>query len=90
MSRPCRCDRPESCRLCWLWHHDARYRALWETTPTPAPAARRPLPCVYLGPVTERAGCLCPRRDRRRCDRGHGDVRQAVECESCPDYEPDG
>lgn len=27
--RPCECDRTESCRLCWLYHNDDRYRRLW-------------------------------------------------------------
>ncbi len=33
MKRPCTCDKPE-CRLCWLYHNDARYRKLWEATPS--------------------------------------------------------
>ena len=39
MSRPCTCDRvnadpsaqytPDQCRLCWLFHFNADYRAAW-------------------------------------------------------------
>jgi hypothetical protein len=89
--RPCLCERT-TCRLCWLYRHNRRYRALWDgasgaTFPSPTP--RRTLPCVGLGKLVERAGCACPRYDRRQCDWGHGVVVQAVECETCPDYEGD-
>lgn len=47
MSRPCDCDRlppagkpytTEYCRLCWLYHHDEQFRAMWGNGP---PLARR-------------------------------------------------
>jgi len=28
--RPCTCEQTGSCRLCYLYHHDARYRRLWD------------------------------------------------------------
>lgn len=28
--RPCECEQIETCRLCWLFHNDERYRRLWE------------------------------------------------------------
>jgi hypothetical protein len=91
---PCRHDPPvpERCRLCWLVANDSRYRALWSAgeATTPMPTVRRPLPCLYLGPVMMRAPCLCRRQDVRRCEKGHGAVRQADQCETCSDYEPDG
>lgn len=43
MSRPCECDRFERgkpydvktmCRLCWLYHNDDRYKALWTDKPS--------------------------------------------------------
>lgn len=57
----------------------------------PRPAARRPLPCVALGPVVERKSCNCRRNDVRTCLKGRGNVTQAVDCESCPPemYEPE-
>ncbi len=34
--RPCNCENqrpgpytPDQCRVCWLYHHDPAYRALW-------------------------------------------------------------
>ncbi len=87
--RPCVCDRA-ACRLCWLFFNDARYHALWSGVPLPPPpAVRRSLPCLHLGTLLERKACLCPRRDVRHCDRGHGRVSQVAECELCPDYEAD-
>lgn len=38
MSRHCACDDTLSCRLCWLYHNDPKYRAKWEdATPQPVP-----------------------------------------------------
>lgn len=67
MTRPCSCDRTTTCRLCWLWHNDARYNRLWggdgavNARPAPwgggKPAAAvvrvppRP-PCVHRGQPT--------------------------------------
>ena len=54
MSRPCSCNRctagpytEDQCRLCWLYRHDAAYRALWD-----GPAAVVTLPCRHLGAAT--------------------------------------
>ena len=56
--------------------------------PKPAPVLpRRALPCVALGPVVERRGCVCRRKDLRTCLRGLGTVSQNGECETCPSYE---
>lgn len=49
LMRPCTCDRCEvgkpyeagQCRLCWLYHHDASYRALWGGEPLPGPSLLR-------------------------------------------------
>jgi hypothetical protein len=87
MARPCSCDR-DACRLCWLYRHDERYRALWDNDST-ATLVRRPLPCLHLGALLVRAQCLCSRLDVRHCDAGHGPVSQAAECEGCGDYEAD-
>ena len=42
MIRPCNCDRQQGgewvigrdCRLCWLYHNDARYAKLWNDVPS--------------------------------------------------------
>ncbi len=84
MSRPCEGDHPlspDDCRLCWLYEHDAAYRALWDAAEPPA----RSLPCAYLGAVTDRLGCACPARWRRRCAL-HGGCTLEV-CKRCPDYQ---
>jgi hypothetical protein len=84
--RPCHADhelRPEACRLCWLYEHDAAYRALWDGQ---AVVPVRSLPCVYLGEVTDRLGCACPGRWLRKCA-VHGSCTIEV-CKACPDYEP--
>lgn len=70
--RPCTCDRMmrggaytlDQCRLCWLFHHDAAYRAHWGGPPlTPQAPALRRRPCVHLGAATgETVICsTCPR-----------------------------
>lgn len=90
MSRPCDHDGgPEipGCRVCWLYHHDPAYRALWDGTPPPAPAPRS-LPCVYLGEILDRLGCACPGRWVRGCGL-HGSCT-LERCKACPDYDPDG
>lgn len=92
------------CRRCWLYAHDARYRAKWggdpaEAKSAPARAAppRRPLPCVHLGaePVGLR---LCPtcrgtvHLKTFLCAAGHGGaegVAPHLDCgPRCPDYAP--
>jgi hypothetical protein len=42
--------------------------------------------CFHLGRVTNRLGCNCPKRWRRRCDL-YGQT-SLTECRTCPDYEP--
>jgi hypothetical protein len=70
MTRPCDCDRTGHCRLCWLYAHNAGYRALWggradDATPpaSPAPGGRAPAPSSSQpppesGPGTELAALL--------------------------------
>jgi hypothetical protein len=78
------------CRICCLYATREDYRNLWDGLPphlVVLPIAR-PLPCVFLGKLIQRAGCnACPRNDLRICDHGHGTISQARECETCPDYE---
>lgn len=63
--RPCSCDRTSTCRLCWLWHNDARYNRLWGGDGTvnkrsspwhgDKPAGRQlpaRKPCAHLGSPT--------------------------------------
>jgi hypothetical protein len=80
--RPCHNDHPADpahCRLCWLYEHDAAYRALWDGR------SPRSLPCVHLGAVLDRAGCPCPARWLRRCG-VHGTCTIET-CKTCGDYE---
>jgi hypothetical protein len=82
--RPCQNDHPPSpatCRLCWLYEHDAGYRALWDAAVAPA----RSLPCVYLGAVIDNRGCPCPARWLRRCGL-HGTCTLET-CKGCADYQ---
>ncbi len=69
MKRPCECGRatvggwPECgpCRLCWLWHNDERYRALWSGSPLP-PVAGGPgseLAAILSAAGYEAVGCGC-------------------------------
>ena len=92
--RPCTCEnvRPGpytagQCRLCWLYHNDPAYRALWgapgEAGGPPTPA--RSLPCVFLGPVLDKVGCDCPARWLRAC--AVHTVTTLARCKECPDYE---
>jgi hypothetical protein len=94
MTRPCFCDRaacgqpytPEQCRVCWLYHNDRDYRALWDgETSAPAP---RSLPCLYLGDVLDRLDCACPGRWLRGC--AVHTVCTIKQCKTCRDYEPNG
>jgi hypothetical protein len=83
--RPCACDR-EACRLCWLYRHDERYRALWDGQ-VDGPSKKRTALCVHVGPVRDRLGCPCLRKWLRGCD-VHGTCTLET-CAACPDYEPD-
>jgi hypothetical protein len=94
--RPCRCDRlpppgqpytTDYCRLCWLFHHDAAYRALWGGSSPAVPSRPRSLPCIHLGEVIDRLGCPCPGRWLRRC--GLYGSTTIEHCKSCPDYQED-
>lgn len=65
MARPCACDRcgrsagaayaAGDCRLCWLYHHRADYRAGWDAGAS-ATAGRLP-PCRHRGPAIEERAC---------------------------------
>lgn len=48
---------------------------------------RHALPCIALGPVVEKATCVCRRNDSRTCLKGLGVVSQNGQCETCPQYE---
>jgi hypothetical protein len=62
-------ERPDACRVCWLWLNDPNSRAALvraaararrtakPSPPAPAPAPPRP-PCRHLGRVLE--WCPCP------------------------------
>jgi hypothetical protein len=69
-----------ACRLCHLRRTSPAYRKLW---------ALRLVECTHLGGVIRKGGCSCRREDVRRCAAGHGAVRQAVDCETCADYQAD-
>lgn len=84
MRRPCSCDDVRRCRLCWLFHHDERYRALWNENERMV--ERRAL-CVHLGRVVDRLGCPCERRWKRQCDLH--EITTLDQCRTCGDYEPD-
>lgn len=57
--KPCAHESPHpTCRLCWLFDHDARYRALWGGDPAtvqPAPIAAAAAPS---GPTPEQLAQL--------------------------------
>lgn len=87
--RPCLCDKTERCRLCWLYHNDPRYHALWSGQPVST--LPRP-PCVHLGDATG---------NRRLCDSCNGKVELKLfecrhprhgpevtmrDCQTCPDH----
>jgi hypothetical protein len=93
--RPCTCDnvRPsaysrDQCRPCWLYHNDPSYRALWGGPgEASGPAAPGPgsLPCIFLGPVLDKAGCACPARWVRACE--VHTTTTITHCKECPDYQ---
>lgn len=54
------------------------------------PVVLRPLPCINLGAVVARAGSCCPRNNTHTCNAGRGNVKPAIECETCTTgYVPD-
>jgi hypothetical protein len=97
--RPCHCNRcnlitapytPDQCRLCWLYHHDRAYRALWDST------ARAVAPCRHRGEAIDLVECpTCQGRIRLKvfaCDvYGRCTVDPFVPgtacCSGCLDYE---
>jgi hypothetical protein len=97
MNRPCTCDRcatapgaaytPDQCRLCWLYHHDAEYRALWGGDPA----------CRHRGEVIDLARCESCRGQvlikvhacavHGKCTLGKPIAGYAC-CANCPDRDP--
>jgi hypothetical protein len=66
--RPCNCDNflagapftPDMCRLCWLYHNDARYTSLWTPQPgeTPPPGRRaNTARCIHKGNLRRTVSC---------------------------------
>jgi hypothetical protein len=98
---PCGCGRvsgpvydPGQCRLCWLYAYDARYRNLWDRTPTPGVpdvpvmVAAGTVACRHLGkePVGLRDCPTCAGRVRLktfRCALGLGVAGEAVPSVDC-------
>ena len=62
--RPCTCDR-DTCRRCWLYHNDPRYRQMWGDDPADG---NELLTCTHLGePTGEEATCpTCPGKEPPR------------------------
>jgi hypothetical protein len=97
MARPCMCERP-GCRLCWLYHNDPRYQAIWaQMTPQhfhpPVPNVRpngyRTQRCIYLGIAVHGQEAPETVREWRHCEKGHGIVCPCGACKSCSDYQAD-
>jgi len=85
--RPCHADHapsPATCRLCWLYEHDAAYRALWDG-PADAPPPPRSLPCLHLGAVLDRRDCPCPGKWVRACAVYTTCTLEV--CKTCADYD---
>jgi hypothetical protein len=65
MTRPCTCDRYDpsapytldQCRVCWLYHNDPGYRALWHGNPTSPTRERGRSSCTHRGPELRRQPC---------------------------------
>lgn len=87
---PCGHDgRQEGCPVCLLFAGDPAFRAAWGGKEVPAQAPVRSLPCVYLGEVTDKAGCNCPGRWKRKCALLRKEVTIGDDCKSCDSYECD-
>ncbi len=90
MARPCTCERTETCRLCWLYHNRADYRALWDgTAPVTLPPVDAPPQPVEPPSLLEQsasfltamarwltAGSPRPTPEQR--------AERAVICQACP------
>lgn len=64
------------CRVCWLRLN----------RPPPAPSERRrAAPCLFLGEVVDKRGCICPAKWIRIC--AIHKVCNLDQCKNCPDYE---
>jgi hypothetical protein len=101
MPRPCEADhepKPATCRLCWLYANDRRYRARWDGRK--GKAGQRPADCTHLGVATgARVACpTCAGRVELRlfhcavygeCTTGKAAPGVAC-CQGCPDYESKG
>lgn len=89
MAAPCGHGTPvDGCPACALFGGDPLFRALWGGGPAPVtPAPARSLPCVYLGEVTDRLGCPCPGRWKRKCALKCAEVSINDDCRACPDYD---
>jgi predicted GH43/DUF377 family glycosyl hydrolase len=87
LGRPCGGCELDTCRLCYLFHHRADYRARWSGVSQPVATGRRSLPCTHLGSVTDRLNCNCSRRWVRGCAL-HG-TTTLLGCADCPDHQPD-
>jgi len=101
--RPCTCDRFHApyqqgdCRLCFLYHHDPRYKTLWNGQPErPAPQPRTAA-CRHRGTEQGQADCPSCRGTVRvkvfactlhaSCTLARVVPGHAC-CESCKDYQP--
>jgi hypothetical protein len=99
-SRPCQCDkiRPgpiytlDQCRLCWLYHHEPAYQALWnEPALTPAVCQHRgpdlgvKLPCPGCPGAVRLTLFACALHGRCTPSTKLADIAC---CLGCPDYLP--
>lgn len=85
MTKPCGHDKPDpNCPTCLL-SSDPAFAGAWGI----APPKRSPrgLPCAYLGEVTDKRGCNCPGRWKRKCAL-HGEITIGDNCGTCGDYDP--
>jgi hypothetical protein len=92
------------CRMCWLFYYSPRHAEMWnkesgqtpqnQNIPLPTNSTRA-LPCIYLGPIKQRASCNCPLKFIHACEKHGQTVRGAyappdtMSCMTCPDYKPD-
>jgi hypothetical protein len=79
--RPCKCNKTEVCRLCWLYKYDARYKSLWDGV------------CRFLGePTGERVKCATCRGNVElkvfTCTHPKQPTTTHQGCLRCPDQSP--